>query len=287
MKGFTSLHPVTVLIYFLFVLSVPMFTLDPVIALISLFTSVLFDILLQKRMGGKYIFVFLLFAVSAIVNPLFNQNGITVLFFINDTPITLEAFVYGIFSSLTIVGVIVWFFSFSHIMTSEKILCIFGRLSPKTALVISMTLRFVPLFLKNYKKTENALRCTGIYNADTFFGLLKLKIRAFSALLTQSAEYGIITADSMEVRGYGKGKRTFFSVYRFNITEALLCLLFALLGIFCILTLNTVQFYPVLSGYDVLSSNVFAYTAYLILASVPVILTVSEGIRWKYLLSKI
>ena len=81
------------------------------------------------------IFVILLFLVSSLINPLFNQNGMTVLLFINDTPITLEALVYGIFSSLTLVSVIVWFFTFSSVMTSEKIIYIFGRISPKTALV--------------------------------------------------------------------------------------------------------------------------------------------------------
>ncbi len=287
MRGFDSLNPVTVLIYYTFAICIPMFTLDPIIAFICVFSSVLFDILFQKRTGGKYIFVFLLFLVSSIVNPIFNQNGVTVLLFINDTPITLEALVYGIFSSLTLAGVIVWFFTFSHIMTSEKIIYIFGRISPKTALVISMTLRFVPLFLKNYKKTENALKCTGLYSTDTFFGSLKLKIRAFSALLTQSTEYGIITADSMEMRGYGKGKRTFFSLYSFGITDAVFSLGVIFFGVLCLCTLNGVQFYPTLFKTELLYSNIISYISYFILTITPSILTVSEGIRWKYLLSKI
>ena len=287
MRGFDSLNPITALIYYLFAICIPMFTLDPVIALISISTSALFDVLLQKRIGGKYIFVFLLFLISSLINPIFNQNGVTVLLFINDTPITLEALVYGIFSSLTLVSVIVWFFTFSSVMTSEKIIYIFGRISPKTALVISMALRFVPLFLKNYKKTENALKCTGLYDTDSLFGTLKLKIRAFSALLTQSTEYGIITADSMEMRGYGKGKRTFFSLYKFGITDTVFSLGVIFFGILCLCTLNGVQFYPTLFEKELLYSNVISYISYFILAVTPSILTVSEGIRWKYLLSKI
>ena len=287
MRSFDRLNPITVLIYYIFTVSIPMFSLDPVIAFISFFWSVFFDVLLHNRFGKKYVFLLILFLISSLINPIFNTNGTTVLLFINDLPITLEAFAYGIFSSLTIIAVIVWFFTFSHIMTSEKILYIFGRISAKIALVISMTLRFVPLFLKNYKKTEAALKCTGIYDTDKVSGVLKLKIRAFSALLTQCTENGIITADSMEMRGYGKGRRTFFSVYKFTAGDIVLCILFIILGVSCLLLLGDIQFYPVLWESYAIISNIPAYTLYCILAALPTFITVAEGIRWKYLLSKI
>lgn len=286
MKGLSTLNPVTVLVYYFFAIGIPMFTLDPIIAVTALFFGVTFDILLHKNVGKKYIFIFILFIVSTVINPIFNQSGTTVLFFINDLPITLESLVYGAVSSCALLSVIVWFFTFSHIMTSEKIIYIFGNISPKIALVISMTLRFVPLFLKNYKETENGIKCLGLYKSDTFTGFLHLKMRAFSALLTRCTEDGIITADSMEVRGYGKGKRTFFSVFRFKRTDALYCIFFILLGIICFICTEDMQFYPTLS--DTQSGvRAVGYVFYGILTATPAVITIAEDIKWKYLLSKI
>ena len=44
------------------------------------------------------------FLLMAFANPLLVHNGETVLFFMNDNPVTLEAMIYGGMSSLMIVG---------------------------------------------------------------------------------------------------------------------------------------------------------------------------------------
>ena len=287
MKTFDTLNPVTVFVFYAFAIGVPMFTLDPVIAAASLIFGVVFDVVSSGKFGKKYMFVFVLLTVFSLINPIFSQKGTTALFFINDIPITLESLFYGIVSSCAISAVIVWFFTFSSIMTSEKIMYLFGRISPKAALVISITLRFVPLYLKNYTETENALKCLGLYKTDTFIGVLRLKSRAFSSLLTRCTEDGIITADSMEVRGYGKGKRTFFSLFKFKNLDALLCAVFAVLGIISFIFTQDMQFYPILLAGSVLYANTIGYISYGILIMIPTFIKITEGIRWKLLLSKI
>lgn len=287
MKTLDTFNPITVFIFYVFAIGIPMFTFDPVIAATSLLFGIVFDVVSSGKFGKKYMFVFVLFAVFSLINPIFNQKGTTALFFINDIPITLESLIYGIVSSCAISAVIVWFFTFSSIMTSEKIMYLFGRISPKTALVISMVLRFVPLYLKNYTETENALKCLGLYKTDTFLDILRLKSRAFSSILTRCTEDGIITADSMEVRGYGKGKRTFFSLFTFKRLDALFCISFIVLGILSFIFVKDMQFYPKMSDVAALYTNTIGYISYGILIMIPTFIKITEGIRWKLLLSKI
>lgn len=82
----------------------------------------------------------------SLANPLFIHNGETVLFFMNDNPITLEAIIYGGVSSLMIVGVLLWCRCYGAILTTDKFLYLFGRLIPKLGLILSMAFRFIPLF---------------------------------------------------------------------------------------------------------------------------------------------
>ena len=287
MKSFDMLNPVTVLCFYVFAVCIPMFSLNPVTASASLFGAVLFDIVTNGKVTKKYAYFFLLFAVCVIINPLFNKNGSSVLFFINDTPITYESVIYGIVSGITLISVIVWFSTFSHIMTSEKIIYVFGRISPKTALIISMSVRFFPLFLKNYKEAENAVKCLGLYNCDTLFGVLKVKIRAFSALITRVTEEGIITADSMEARGYGKKRRSSFSLFKFTVNDFVYIFIFLIFGVLSFISSESTVFYPTVSDIPFSGFNIFGYVCYFLLVLMPTAISVCEGARWKYLLSKI
>ena len=287
MKNFDTLNPVTVLFFYIFAVCIPMFSLNPVTASVSLFGAVLFDVIKNGKVAKKYAYFLLLFTVCVVINPLFNKNGVTVLFFINDTPITYESVMYGIVSGITLISVIVWFSTFSYIMASEKIIYIFGRISPKTALIISMSVRFFPLFLKNYKEAENGIKCLGLYNCDTLFGTLKVKMRAFSALITRVTEDGIITADSMEARGYGKKRRSSFSLFKFTINDFVYIFIFLSLGVLSFISSESTVFYPTVSDIPNSGFNIFGYVCYFLLVLMPALISICEGARWKYLLSKI
>lgn len=287
MKSFDRLNPITVLFFYIFAIVTPMFSLNTVTALISLLGSMILCLTTNGKITKRYVFLIFLFILCVCINPLFNKNGSTALFFINDTPITYESVTYGIVSALTLVSVISWFFTFSDIMTSEKIIYIFGRISPKIAMVISMSVRFVPLFLNNYKEAENGIKCLGLYNCDTITGTLRIKMRTFSALITRATEDGIITADSMEVRGYGKKRRTSFSVLKFTPIDGIYLSIFVLLGICAFLFSDSMLFYPTVSEIPNSVINIIGYVSYSVLVIMPSIVNISEGARWKYLLSKI
>lgn len=292
MRSFSEYDPVVIAVFFVTVLSVAMFCGHPIIAAITLFTGVIYNIVLNGRQHMKsHLFFLILFIVLAAANPLVSHNGVTVLFVMNHNPVTLEALLYGINSAAMIVGVLYWFRNFTRIMTSDKLLHIFGRLSPKLSLVLSMALRFVPLFKGQAEKVHDAQRAMGAYKDDNIVDDIRGNMRIFSIIVTWALENGIITADSMEARGYGTGRRTSFTRYRLRVEDIVFLAADLILfgaAIAAIVT-DSVEFtfYPVVRGSISGIAGAAGTAAYGIMLLMPVIVEAEVRIRWKYLQSGI
>lgn len=290
MYGLCACNPIVLTVYFLAMAAILMFSQNPIFLLSGL-TGILAYRLLRGGRASSFLFYALLFAGGTLLNPLISHNGKTVLFVLNDSPITWEALVFGAVSAGGIVTVLLLFRSFYEIMTRDKLLYVFGMLSPKLALVLSMALRYVPLFRKRAGEISDSQRALGLYREENLPDRLKADLRVFSILVTWALENGITTADSMAARGYGRGKRTFYTQFRFRPRDAaylftiLSCFAAAILGIAC--GAVDIRFYPVIR---LASPTPIAWTAYAacgILALLPILTESEEKIRWHCLRSKI
>ncbi len=292
MKSLSESHPVVTALYFLSVTGIAMFLQHPGITACSLLGAMLLFLLRNGAREGKSHLWFLgLFAVMALVNPLVSHNGATVLLVINHNPITLEALLYGISMSASLLAVLYWFRSFSQIMTRDKLLCVFGKLSPKLALILSMALRYAALFSAQTRRVVQTQKALGLYREDHILARLRGGVRIFSVMLTWALENGITTADSMSARGYGIGKRTQFSVYRFYWKDAVLlglCILLVLL-VLSGAAAGSLEFhyYPTIhSGVQDVWQSI-SLASFGLLALLPGILEIKEKIKWNCCLSKI
>lgn len=292
MKDLDKLNPIVCFLYFVLLSAICMFSSNPIIALIALIGSVLNFLLISKkiRLKGELGF-FALFLFMIIINPIFVRKGTTVLLVVNDNPITLEAVVYGAFSSAIVISVIYIFRLFSCLMTEDKLLYIFGSAFPKLSLILSGALRYTSLLSERRKKIETAQKAAGIYKDGDVFEKTKSSLRVFSALVTWSLENSVITADSMSARGYGVGRRTFFSLFGFSRSDLVFSLCAFSLGMFVIV--GELFFLPGFSYYPTLKTPVVnelaaaVYIAYAILMVLPIICKISEDVKWKFLKSKI
>ena len=184
-----------------------------------------------RKLISEMGFFLVLFVLMSLANPLFIHNGETVLFFMNDNPITLEAIIYGGVSSLMIVGVLLWCRCYGAILTTDKFLYLFGRLIPKLGLILSMAFRFIPLFRTQIRKINQAQKTMGMYASDSVTDKIGSGIRVFDSLVSWSMENSIDTADAMKARGYGLKGRT--NLHSFPLPEtgrALLGVMGALAG---------------------------------------------------------
>lgn len=290
MRAFDRLNPFAVFAYFALTAGIAMFSMDPVILGLSLIGAVLlFCIRCEKKQRGTHLFSLFLFVTLTVINPLFQHNGVTALFIINDNPITLEALLYGANAACMIVGVLYWFRSFSDILTSDKLLYLFGSVSPKLALMISMALRYVPLFREQARKVDAAQRVLGEYRQDNIIDTIRVKLNVFSILVSWALENGIVTADSMAARGYGLKKRSYFSPYRFEKKDFSLLITVLILGgsVGLIMARGGLDFafYPRISSFSLTGERLLAYIAYGLLSLLPAAIEIGDTVKWQYLRS--
>ena len=290
MRSLENKSPLAALCYFLAVIGIAMFMRDLVVATVSLFFAVAFYIVRNGARNLKtHLYSLIFFILIIILNPFFYHNGATVLFMFGDNPMTLEALIYGVASAEMVVAVIYWFRSFSEIMTSDKLLSVFGAVSPKFSLMLSMVLRFIPLFTRQSKNVKSAQRALGMYKNDNIVDSVRVGARVFSGVSGWALENGIITADSMAARGYGTTRRTSFSLYRSKKADWIFIVVVALTFTAAVIGLTkgeAFRFYPeivVPSG----ALSVSAYAVYAALCAISSILEIYEGAKWKYLTSKI
>jgi len=293
MNSFANYHPFVLFAYYLAVISISMFLLHPIILGLSLLGSLVFFALLTPmkkilRDIGFYVLVFLLIAVT---NPIFVHKGETILFFLNDNPVTLEAIIYGFVIATMLVAVIFWSKSYSHLMTSDKFIYLFGKIIPKLSLVISMALRFIPMFKEQIKKVNQTQKTLGLYTSNSLTDRVLSAIRTFNSILTWSFENSINQADSMKARGYGLKGRTNFSLFKWFlgdvVTLSVIIASFGLVIYFNVKQLYVFDYYPVVSSIQLSINHLLQFVIVFILMILPTLIEVKENLQWKYLRSKI
>ena len=145
--AFSGFHPAVNLCFFAAVIGMTMFLMHPVFLSISLLCGCGY---LWYLRGGRGLvrqlgFLLPVLLFTAALNPLFNHDGVTVLFLLpGGSPVTWEAVCFGLTSAALMGASIIWFSCCSIVITTDKIIYLFGRLIPSLSLLISMTLRFVP-----------------------------------------------------------------------------------------------------------------------------------------------
>lgn len=289
MKRFDQMNPITVAFYYICVLVITMFSMQPLILCISLFSSVLTCVLDLSAGRRAHIFSAALFVIAAVINPIIVHNGATALFYVNDHPITLEAVVYGIAAACMITAALYWLRSLSKVLTSDKVMYIFGRFSPKIALIISMSIRCVELFRQRWRKIQDTQRALGLYDDGNLIDALRGRARMLSILITWTLENGIITAESMESRGYGSRRRKNYAPYRMHSADVILMSVFAALTAVTIIGLcNTCAvYYPDLSFELFTPWGIAGAASFGLLSVLPLIINAKEALRWHLLISEI
>lgn len=293
MKTVSSFHPAALFLYFVAVLVITMFTRHPVVLGASLLGAVLFyGTLVPPRVFLRNLaFYFFVFLLLALTNPIFVHSGATPLFFMNGNPVTLEAVVAGAVNAGMIVAVLFWFKCYTVVMTSDKFVYLFGKVSPKVALMVAMALRFVPAMKDQMGRIRAAQKTMGLYTSRSVTDRLRSNVRVFSALLGWALENAVETADSMRARGYGLKGRSHFSVFIFRPRDGLLAAFAAAVLAALLLGLRAgalaFDFYPTVTPLALTPLHLVLFLAALSLMLLPCILEAEGDLHWKYLRSTV
>ena len=216
--GFARCHPLVTFAYFAALVVASVFSLHPLLLGLTFCSALLYALLQRGAAALRLALLFLLPAVvlTALINPLFNHRGATVLFYLADNPMTAEAFLYGLATGVLMGGILLWFSCMGPLFRSDKVVYLFGRVSPALSLTLSICLRFVPLLKARFGEVSMGQRCLGRGGQGGPLSRLRVFGRELSILLSWSLEAAIATSDSMEARGYGLKGRTSFHTFRFT-----------------------------------------------------------------------
>lgn len=186
--------------------------------------------------------------VIAAFNPLVSHGGKTLLFYLFDNPVTLEATLYGAYSGSLLLLVFLWFGVYNRLVTPDKFMYLFSRVAPAASMLVTMTQRMIPLFSRRIaliSATQKTL--PGADKRGRFGKKFGTGLKEISILLSWSMEEGLDTADSMKARGYGCERRSTFSIYRFTRRDAAALVFIAALSVLCVAgyySSVSVTFYP-------------------------------------------
>ncbi|MBO1910747.1 energy-coupling factor transporter transmembrane protein EcfT, partial [Microvirga sp. 3-52] len=217
--GYHSYHPIVLFSYYLSIGVLLLYFNHPLFLLVALIILVAVNISHDKGRELKKWIPMLLTMSSFIIllNPFLVSRGTNILFYFRGKQVTLEASMYGIVMALSIVAIIIMFISFNIILNGNKFLYIFSRVLPKLAFLSMLAIRFVPLLRMRLTEIADVQRVRGI---DIKTGSIRKRTKSgmvlLQILLTWSLEEALETANSMQARGYGTGKRSTYLPFRWG-----------------------------------------------------------------------
>ena len=217
--GFERCHPAVNFIYFAAVF-VGMITFQhPVFLAISFLCAFAYSI---KRNGIKALVFNLcllpLILAFGLYYSSYTHFGMTVLKqnMIGNN-MTMESLIYGFVLGVIGIGCCIWFSCVFSVFTTDKVVYLFGKVSPRLSLFLAISLRMIPRIKKEAKRINMAQQGIGRgANQGELWQRVRNCVRIFSMLLTWTIDSLTIASESMRSRGSSLRGRKAFSIYRFD-----------------------------------------------------------------------
>lgn len=172
-----KVNPIAIFCYMFMTIFITMFTMHPIMLAISLFSSYV----LYLTLGGvqkavkSFSYILPIIVISAVFNGIFVHKGASILFYVGNTAITLEAIINGLATGTMFASVIYWFNCVNILLTSDKIVYIFSKYAPKIGTILMISLGLCPKYTKQFKKIDENLRALGLYEDAGIIKKLNLK----------------------------------------------------------------------------------------------------------------
>ena len=274
--GFERCHPAVNFIYFVAVIAGMVGFIHPIFLAISFLCAFAYSV---KRNGGKALLFNLLLlpfvAAFALYYSSYHHFGVTVLQqnFVGNN-MTLESLVYGFVVGISVAGVCIWMSCVYSVFSTDKMVYLFGTVSPRLSLFLAILLRMVPRIKKEGKRINMAQQGTGRgVGQGSVFQRIQNAVRIFSMLITWTIDSLMIASDSMRSRGSSLRGRTAFSIYRFDNRDRLFvialftCLTVTLMAM--ILGMTDMTYDPRLIWESINPLTILFYAGYTVLCLMP------------------
>lgn len=234
-----SLHPAASLTY-ITVLMVLSLILSHPFYLTGLFVVILLAIWAAGGLAAweGYLKVALLLVVLVmLINPLVNHNGNNVLWYGPDLPlfgqltITMEAISYGAAMGVRLLALVSVFCLFNLIIHPDRFFGLFATFARKSALVVSLATRMLPVMTSAMERIREAQQLRGVdFSTGTLPERAAKNASLFNILLVSSLEDSLQVAEAMHARAFGSGPRSRYrrDIFRPRDVICLACSIFSL-----------------------------------------------------------
>ena len=286
--GFEACHPAVNFIFFASVLWGSVYFQHPVFLAIAWLCAFAYSV---RRAGRKAVVFNLcllpLIVVFALYYSAYHHFGVTVLRknFI-DNNMTLESLVYGLVIGLRFATVCMWLEALFSVVSSDKVIYLFGKVSPRLSLFLTILLRFLPRLSREAGRINLARRGVGRgAGQGSLFRRLMNCLEIFSMLITWVIGALATASDSMRSRGSALRGRTAFSIYRFDNRDRAfviaLCSCITLTAMACLLKQTDMAYSPEILWKPITPASIVFYAGYAILCLMPLALELWTEVRFR------
>ena len=292
-----KLHPFTAIIFSLVFFCAILFYNNPIYIAAMVTFLIIGLIILEESKKLKNALKYSLFIVIfiIIINPLVSNRGVTVIYegfklpIIGRFKITLEAIVFGIVMGARLISMILVFVLYGALVDVDDSLSFFSKYAHRLTLTLAMTTNIIHRFRLEIMRVKDVMILRGAkLNERNIFKRIRAYYPILKVVLITSLEGSLNRAETLYSRGYGKGKRSFYSrLVVKSIDYILIALSLILLGliIYGIFTnKGSYSYYPRLTSYG------YRDIMFLIIMNIPIIISLAliwGCRRWKSLKYKI
>lgn len=285
---FDSYHPAINFIYFAAAIACTVWFNHPVFLAISFLCAFAYSVKLRGVKGLIFNCCLLpLIVAYAWWYSYYNHFGVTNLrtnFAGNQ--ITLEAIVAGFSVGIAVASVLMWASCVFTIVSSDKVVYLLGRISPKLSLFFSILLRMFPRTGRRMEAINTSRKGIGRgCGQGNILTKIHNSIKNISQLISWIMEELVENSLSMKNRGYSLKGRTAFSIYRFDnrdrsfVVVMFLCMTVIAMGI--MLDQTSILYDPEIIFNKITPVSIVFYLAYFLLLILPGVLQTIHEIRFK------
>lgn len=220
-KNLGDFHILSIVILCLTLFILTFLTSNPVLLSgISIFMMSMFAAAKSFGRLAKHLCFFVpLFLLTFLINLLFAQEGMTVLFIVLGKKITLEALVYSFLLSFKLLLVIYIFMLAGIMVNSDKAAAYFSSIAPKSTLMLMIGIKLIPSMRIRFKNLMEVYSIRGVnFEGKRLRDRIKSYIPVLSVLLEDSLEGAFNIGEAVYVRGFLSGHRSIYDrqVFKFR-----------------------------------------------------------------------
>lgn len=203
-----------------------------------------------------------------LMNPLLQSNGEHFLWWgpllpvIGRLDLSVEELVFSFMGMIRLSIIMLLSAGFLFFVDQERFLFFFARITPRFVISSVMAIRLFPFMMQESKRIQEVMSVRGI--RPTGKGIrswISFKMTMLKPLIYSTMEGSWITAESLYVRGFGSGPRSYYRTTKMQQQEKitlLMCGILLLFGVFGKrMMFGEYQFYPNLHWFDPVGDIMF------------------------------